>query len=82
MINATSQNNSVLDVEKSCCQWNTKDCDIFVWYRHYYYLALSPLIFSFLYIDPLYLPQSLCLIVPTLCDPSLVPDFFAAKVSA
>ena len=81
MINATSQNNSVLDVEKSCCQWNTKDCDIFVWYRYYYYLALPPLIFSFLYIDKLYLPQSLCLTVPTLCDPSILQDFFAANVS-
>ena len=80
MINATSQNNSVLDVEKPCCQWNTKDCDIFVWYHYYYYLALPPLMLNFIEKDFKNLPQSLCLTIPTLCDPSILQGF-AANVS-
>ena len=77
MINATSQNDTVLDIEKPCCQRNTKDCDIFVWYRYYYYLALPPLMFHNLRNDSAFLPQSLCLTVPTLCEPSLLQNFGA-----
>ena len=80
MINVSSQNNTVLDIEKSCCQWNTKDCDIFMWYYYYYYLVLPPLMFNVLRKDSHILPQTLCLSVPTLCDPSLLEDF-AANVS-
>ena len=80
MINATSQNNTVLDIEKPCCQWNTKDCDIFMWYRYYYYLALPPLMLNFIARGSTYLPQSFCLTVPTLCDSSILQDF-AANVS-
>ena len=80
MINATSQNNTVLDVEKLCCQWNTKDCDIFMWYRNYYFLALPPLMLNFIARDSIFLPQSFCLTVPTLCDLSILQDF-AANVS-
>ena len=80
MINVASQNNSVLDVENSCCQWNTKDCDIFMWYCYYYYLAQPPLILIFLEKDSMYLPQSFCLTIPPLCDPSILQDF-AANVS-
>ena len=80
MINVSSQNNTVLDIEKSCCQWNTKDCDIFMWYHYYYYLVLPPLMFHVLRKGSHILPQSLCLSVPTLCDPSLLEDF-AANVS-
>ena len=80
MINATSQNNTVLYIEKPCCQWNTKDCDIFMWYHYYYYLALPPLMLIFLEKDSIFLPQSFCLTIPTLCDPSILQDF-AANVS-
>ena len=80
MINATSQNNTVLYIEKPCCQWNTKDCDIFMWYRFYYYLALPPLMLIFLEKDSIFLPQSFCLTIPTLCDPSILQDL-AADVS-
>ena len=80
MINVSSQNNTVLDIEKSCCQWNTKDCDIFMWYHYYYYSVLPPLMFRVIRKDSHILPQSLCLSVPTLCDPSLLEDF-AANVS-
>ena len=75
MINATSQNDTVLDTEKPCCQWNTKDCDIFVWYRYYFYLVLPPLMFHIFKKESQFLPQSLCLTVPTLCEPSLLQNF-------
>ena len=79
MINATSQNNTIFDIEKPCCQWNTKDCDniIFLWYRYYFYLALPPVMFHILRNDSHFLPQSLCLTVPTLCEPSLLQNFGA-----
>ena len=77
MINATSQNNTVLDIEKPCCQWNTKDCDVFMWYRYYFYLALPPLMLNFFVKDSIYLPQSLCLTIPTLCDSSILENFSA-----
>ena len=80
MINATSQNNTILDIEKPCCQWNTKDCHIFVWYRYYFYLVLPPLMFHIFKKESQFLPQSLCLTVPTLCEPSLLQNF-GAKVS-
>ena len=61
MINATSQNDTVLDIEKPWCQWNTKDCDIYMWYCCYFNLVLPPLMFRNLRKDPGFLPQSLLL---------------------
>ena len=69
MINETKFTN-VPSTEEACCQWNSEGCHVYVWFRRFYFLLISPIdlkAFSFLlsksYVK--YLPQSFCISIPS-----------------
>ena len=34
------------DNGRACCQWNSEGCYIYVWFKTYYYLLISPIVFE------------------------------------
>ena len=64
-------NKTIQSTDKTCCQWNSEGCYIFVWFRKFYYLLISPIdlrAYGFLrqsyFLEETY-PQSICVGIPS-----------------
>ena len=61
----------------ACCRWNSEGCYIYVWFKKFYYLLISP-IDLYAYNIPVeknylkYLPQSVCASIPSQYHKTLI----------
>ena len=77
MINATNETTlESTNLRNTCCQWNSEECHAYVWYRNFYWILMSPLIFHPLRNEH-YLPISFCVNVPTLCNQNILSRYIA-----
>ena len=65
-VNNGTKNINVPSTDVACCQWNSEGCYIYIWFRKYYYLLISPInSYSFLGQNKDTLPQSVCMSLPS-----------------
>ena len=63
-----------------CCQWNSEGCYVYVWFKEFYYLLISPT--AFIALNQHYsedLPLSICISVPSVYRQD-IHDVFEDKV--
>ena len=54
------------NIPSTCCRWNSEGCYIYVWFRSYYYLLISPIYaYNILVHKSSTLPQSICVDIPS-----------------
>ena len=78
----TSKLNNKQTTREACCRWNSEGCYIYVWFKRFYYLLMSPMSFMAIEEDPLtYLPASICISIPSVSHEE-VQNIFSDNASS